>query len=313
MATQFDPAATDFRPANALRLGEAAELAYEDEPTVQAKFAAWGMTGVFLEAVVPPSGDTQVAVAADAKKVIVAFRGTKDVLDFLTDARFAFSEYAPAGTVRGRVHTGFLLALDVVWARLDAAIRAARDRNQSIWVTGHSLGAALATLAVARLRNAGVDVHGLYTFGSPAVGDAEFARTFDTATRGRVFRYVNDLDIVTHCPPEGVPRLPPYQHVGADKYFDACGKLSDAPDRLRLLSVAAAMVSIAIKGRTLSREQLKRDLAQHLKEPLADHAMAGYVTHLGAADAAPPPAAGPRDAAAGLLGELSSLRRLWGK
>jgi hypothetical protein len=32
--------------------------------------------------------------------------------------------------------------------------------------------------------------------------------------KGRVFRFVNDLDIVARVPPEGVRSLPSYKHVG---------------------------------------------------------------------------------------------------
>jgi triacylglycerol lipase len=308
----FEPKATTFSAANALWLGKAANLAYENEPTVQATLAQWGMRGTFVDAVDPPKGDTQAFVAADATKLVVSFRGTKDVLDFLTDAEFAQKPYAPAGAVAGKVHVGFLRALDVGWPAVRAAIQTLRDKNQPVWVTGHSLGAALATLAVARLRNEGIDVAGLYSFGSPTVGDPAFAESFDRATKGRVFRYVNDLDIVTRCPPEGVPLLPPYRHTGARKYFDAKGALADHPDPLRWASVAAAAASIAIKGRSMPREQLKADLALHLKEPLDDHAMAGYVKNLDAALRNPAPAA----TGGGLLdlfNDLKGLRSLWGK
>jgi len=127
-----------------------------------------------------------------------------------------------------------------------------------------------------------------------------------------VFRFVNDLDIVTRCPPEGVPRLPPYKHVGSRRFFDAKGALTEFPDPLRWASVVAAAASIALKGRSMSREQLKAELATHLKEPLEDHGMAGYVRNLEAAASASPPEA----TSGGLLdlfGELNGLRRLWGK
>jgi triacylglycerol lipase len=310
--TNFDPNATAFSAANALWLGKAANLAYDAEATVQATLATWGMRGTFINAVDPPKGDTQAFVAADATKVVVAFRGTKDVLDFLTDAEFLQRPYAPAGAVAGKVHVGFIQALDVGWAAVHAAFAKLRDKNQPVWVTGHSLGAALATLAVARLRNEGVDVAGLYTFGSPTVGDPAFAQSFDKATTGRVFRYVNDLDIVTRCPPEGVPLLPPYRHTGSRKYFDAKGAVTEHPDPLRWASVAAAAASIAIKGRSMPREQLKAELATQLKEPLDDHAMSGYVKNLDAALRNPAPAA----TGGGLLdlfNDLKGLRSLWGK
>jgi predicted lipase len=66
---------------------------------------------------------------------------------------------------------------------------------------GHSLGAALATLAADRLP----DVQGLYTFGSPRVGDKGFQAHF----RVKAYRLVNGKDIVPTVPGEG-----PFRHVG---------------------------------------------------------------------------------------------------
>jgi len=45
-------------------------------------------------------------------------------------------------------------------------------------VTGHSLGGAIATLAVAELISKGIQVDNLYTFGSPRVGDSNFISWF---------------------------------------------------------------------------------------------------------------------------------------
>jgi triacylglycerol lipase len=309
----FEPKTVSFSATNALWLGKAANLAYENEATVQAGLAQRGMTGTFVDAVDPPKGDTQAFVAADAAKLVVSFRGTKDVLDFLTDAEFLQKPFAPAGAVAGKVHDGFQKALDVGWPAVRAAIAKLRGANQPVWVTGHSLGAALATLAVARLRNERMDVAGLYTFGSPTVGDPTFAASFDKATKGRVFRYVNDLDIVTRCPPEGVPLLPPYKHVGERKFFGADGALTDHPDPLRWASVVAAAASIAVKGKSMAREALKADLALHLKEPLDDHAMAGYAANLEKALNAPQTTSSSGGGLLDLWSDLKRFRSLWGK
>jgi len=310
--TDFEPKTTSFSAMNALWLGKAAALAYEMEPAVQGQIGRWDMAGSFINAVDPPKGDTQAFVAADASKLVVSFRGTKDVLDFLTDAKFLHDAFKPADAVKGKVHVGFLRALDVGWPAVRAAITKHRDKNQPVWVTGHSLGAALATLAVARLANEGVAVAGLYTFGSPTVGDPEFRDSFDNATKGRVFRYVNDLDIVTRCPPEGVPLLPSYKHVGTRKFFGADGVLTEHVDPLRWASVVATASSIAVKGKSMDREQLKAELAVQLKETLDDHAMAGYLKNLETALLHPEQTSSGK----GLLdlwGEIKRFKTLWGK
>ena len=64
-----------------------------------------------------------------------------------------------------KVHRGFNAALKSVWTDVVAEIRRLRTNNQTIWVTDHSLGGALATLAAARLQlEDKIPVSGLYTF-----------------------------------------------------------------------------------------------------------------------------------------------------
>ena len=152
--------------------------------------------------------------------IIVAFRGTepKKLQDWLTDADFDLVE-GPFG----QVHDGFNRALRHVWRDLARSIKEFQDNGQSLWFTGHSLGAALATLAVATLREEDKPVHGLYTFGQPRTGDRHFERTFNADFKPRCFRFVNNNDVVTRVP----LRAMKYSHVGTFLYFDADGNLTD--------------------------------------------------------------------------------------
>lgn len=50
----------------------------------------------------------------------------------------------------------------------------------SLWLTGHSLGGAMATLAAAWLAERKIPFSGAYTFGQPRVGDDNFQVAFDT-------------------------------------------------------------------------------------------------------------------------------------
>jgi hypothetical protein len=100
-----------------------------------------------------------------------------------------------------------------------------------IFITGHSLGAALATLAAARcLRDVALkncQPLALYTFGSPRVGD----KVFGTDLKGMFHcRIVNDEDIVTTVPPTvSIPGLPAYQHVGQMHRIENDGHLQISP------------------------------------------------------------------------------------
>ncbi|MBI5863225.1 MAG: lipase family protein [Planctomycetes bacterium] len=220
----FDSMADAFSRCNAYSLGEAARLAYTREPnSVSATLADWGFE--------PPTlldhRDTQGFVARNDSIILIAFRGTepRELADWLTDidARLV----AGPG---GKVHQGFLGALFDVWWELRAAIDAQQDpaHPRTLWFTGHSLGAALATLATAKLRiEEDKPVAGLYTFGSPRVGDSEFSGRFDVDFRARTFRFVNNRDVVTRIP----PRLLGYRHVGVECYFDGDGVFSQSPAR----------------------------------------------------------------------------------
>ncbi len=66
-----------------------------------------------------------------------------------------------------------------------------------VFVTGHSLGGALATLATCHIKMLGYDVD-LYTFASPRVGDPTFAKNFEKLN---CYRIANSEDLVTVVPP----------------------------------------------------------------------------------------------------------------
>ena len=121
-----------------------------------------------------------------------------------------------------KVHQGFYTALNTVWQKVERTISRFRaNKPKSLWFEGHSLGAALATLAVARLRDQDLPVDGLYTFGQPRTGDRTFARNLNLDFKPYAFRIVNNNDIVTRAPPRGLK----YSHIGTFKYFTESGEL----------------------------------------------------------------------------------------
>jgi triacylglycerol lipase len=212
----FDAQQTAWSDRNALSCAMAAQLAYSDAPAVDAGIKSWGFSqSVFLD-----RRGTQGFLAGSDEMILVAFRGTEPakLKDWMTDA-----DVDPVGFLGGKVHAGFLRALRGIWDDLNAAIDTLQRRSQSLWITGHSLGAALATLATARFRlESGTPVHGLYTFGSPRVGDGDFGLRFNQDFQGQTFRYVNNADVVTRVP----NRVPfGYRHVGTFLFFDDAGDI----------------------------------------------------------------------------------------
>jgi hypothetical protein len=159
----------------------------------------------------------QCIVAHDAFMGLVAFRGTlpQSIPNWLTDADVVPTR--EAGKVPMRVHAGFQGALDCVWQSKQPggvedylAQVVADNANLTWWFTGHSLGAALATLAAHRFGRA----HALYTYGSPKVGDAAFVEQL-TQSVAVHYRIVNHRDIVTH-----LPTISPYEHAGSLKHIE---------------------------------------------------------------------------------------------
>ena len=116
----------------------------------------------------------------------------------------------------GRVHMGFADALERIWNDIDAALAGLEGE---LLCTGHSLGAALATLAASRRPGSR-----LITFGSPRVGDDDFVAALED--QADVSRFVNCCDLVTRLPPF------PYKHVGRLHYLDRDGAVVEEPENL---------------------------------------------------------------------------------
>jgi Lipase (class 3) len=97
--------------------------------------------------------------------------------------------------------------------------RPAANGMQALYVTGHSLGGALAVLFAALLHEDPVHnplrdvLRGVYTFGQPMVGDADFARYAQRRFGEKVFRYVYGRDIVPRLPPLTMGR---FEHFGQE-------------------------------------------------------------------------------------------------
>jgi triacylglycerol lipase len=195
---------------NAQFLGAAAHLAYSDEPEVKHTLESWSMELVkFFNS----SKDTQAYLARNNDACILAFRGTQPdkVEDWLTDLD-ALQIPGPVG----KVHAGFWNALHDVWPDISNRLKANRE-SRSLWVTGHSLGGALAVLAAVRLHLEDHQlVNGLYTYGQPRVGDAEFCKGFDQWMGTNTFRFVNYNDIVPRVP---FPNMN-YGDLGTFQYFN---------------------------------------------------------------------------------------------
>lgn len=102
-----------------------------------------------------------------------------------------------------------------------------RPRRTTV-VTGHSLGAALATLFVMEnAKKKKFDITTCCTFASPRVGNLDFARAFDDLPIAS-WRIVNQLDVVPKLPPR-IPLLLDYDHVDTEYSFSSAGFAKGSP------------------------------------------------------------------------------------
>ena len=184
----------------ALTLAAASDAVYNDESALIAELKNLGAT------LVTPIFDTsnECVVASDDKSVVVAFRGTEDLADVLTDIKILGSRRTPE-----RQHAGFYAGVDEIYAKLLAEVQRHGSHDKQLWVTGHSLGGALA--AVFAYRAASVDdirPRGIVTFGQPLVFGSKSAQAVLDEYGSDYVRFVNSSDPITRC-------LPNYRHAGA--------------------------------------------------------------------------------------------------
>jgi triacylglycerol lipase len=127
--------------------------------------------------------------------VYVAFRGTEGLDDWLinVEVRQVAQQHG-----WGMVESGFSNVYDQCSSVIRDTVRSLSPGR--VYVTGHSLGSALATLCAVDLKAAVGITPILYTFASPRTGDPAFAARFN-AECPDTWRVANTEDIITSVPP----------------------------------------------------------------------------------------------------------------
>jgi len=207
-AAKIDPNKPGFDVSAALDCAHASALAYAaaDDPTKAAELAgSWGLTG--LE---PLPHEPQFGIALRAgQRVIVAFRGTTKTVHWRTNLNFL-----PKKTPWGLAHRGFVNAAGLFWPDLRDRIAGQPGQASDLFLTGHSLGAAIAVLTAAMVaREDGRHVPGVITFGQPPVAWGSFNRAFEDHFGSSYVRFVHDRDGVAEHP------WARFEHVHADRYL----------------------------------------------------------------------------------------------
>ena len=137
---------------------------------------------------------TQAILVSGESSIALAFRGTEamSIRDIKADAR-ANKRACESG---GEMHSGFYDAFENVRSMVEGAINDPSHADKPLYVTGHSLGGAVATVAAKKLAHPG-GIAACYSFGAPRVGDDDWI----TEIRAPIYRLVNSADCVTMLPP----------------------------------------------------------------------------------------------------------------
>jgi triacylglycerol lipase len=230
-----------------------AGIAYLDLPEAKKEAKKLG----FTKAVLVDIEGAQTFVFTNKHDCAIACRGTEptEMNDIYADL-----EIFKADSVSGnKVHQGFKEEVDKVFSDVEVLVNKFGDKKD-IWVCGHSLGGAMATILGQRLEVRGVDVDTLFTFGSPRAGGPNFSKWCDEHLNHQ--RFVNNNDVVP-C----VPTALRWRHTGLCYYIKSTGEVTNlgrwSTERIR--DKGWSLLNTIVKGRL--------DL-------IADHNIDDYILHL---------------------------------
>ena len=219
---------------------------YDNPKDSKSKFKALGYTIVEFFDVDGAQG--YLLKGADAH--VLSFRGTQvtEKSDVLADLKAGKNVEASGG----KVHVGFKDELNKLWPAIEKAVASI----DILYVTGHSLGAAMATIASGRMQS---KVLALITFGSPRVGNKEYVNSL-TVTH---YRVQNNCDDVTKVP----FMLMGFAHHGTHMYLNYYGAFRNLTPWQQIKDMVRSRVKAYTKG--------QKFLGAY------DHMMDNYIAKLG--------------------------------
>ena len=229
-----------------LMLAKISAITYDDPDISTAKFNALGCTIVDFFDI----NGAKAYLLKDIDGVhVLSFRGTevKEKSDVLADL-ISGKNIEACG---GKIHVGFKGEINKLWPTIQKAV----TDIEGLYITGHSLGAAMATVAASRIQP---KVIALVTFGSPRVGNREFVNSLKIVH----FRVQNNCDDVTKVP----FRLMGFEHHGTHKYMNFYGEFRDLTTWQRIKDMARSRIKARKKGQRFIG--------------IFDHLMANYIAKL---------------------------------
>jgi len=145
--------------------------------------------------------DTECLILSNEKQIVISFSGSESLNDWLTNFSFKLVEGV---VVPGKIHLGFRNALIYILFSIASYISELDPFNKKeIWITGHSLGAALSKLLIPILIDNNKNIIGIYSFGSPKIGDKNFINYFDDLIQKNniiFYNVINYGDLISYIP-----------------------------------------------------------------------------------------------------------------
>ncbi len=226
---EYDPQFNRYRQIASFR---AAQLSLAQQETMPVAGLANNKTASG-ESDHPPATEVAIRVAevffgfalsSDTHHVI-ALRGTQTGFEWLGNVSSRQVNFRNREPQYGRVHRGFQISQEQIITQVRRTLPQL-DPALPLFITGHSLGGAVAMLTAADLaldnsfpgRQTRV-----YTYGSPRVGDATFVTTYNQLV-SQTYRVVNLADTVPITPPSSF-RGDLFQHTGQEwSYLSQLGE-----------------------------------------------------------------------------------------
>ncbi len=183
----------DFQEWPALiPLAKISEAAYDLEPANRSIVEPFGFDEI--QKIESPFHSQVAYIISGEDVMVIAFRGTDEGEDWLTNAGVYLRQMD-----LGKIHSGFSTAYSTLRPTVLDAVE--YHRPKYLWITGHSLGGALAVVCAHDLTLFhNLELSGVITFGQPMIGNRDFTESLQERVGDRFVHFCNGLDAVPHTP-----------------------------------------------------------------------------------------------------------------
>jgi predicted lipase len=225
--------------------------------------------------------NTQAYVAESDEHIVVAFRGTEsptsidglkdwlltDAMNLLIVPEGRLGHDLAAAGVGAKFHKGFVDAIAEIWDPLrDLTEATFKKQDRPLWITGHSLGGALALFAAWLLKRRFIPVHQIYTYGAPMIGNQKACDAIDKEFQGQISRYANGHD--------PIPKLPGLSLIANEFAHVNTERLVGADPMTTLAQFLGGIGTQAVKG--LIAGNVIEDVWKHVIERVGAHSLTTY-------------------------------------